>query len=160
MSDLPFDADPESETARSPVRSDRPCRRHDWIIGVPDDPMGPPTLVCKRCHRPKDEAKSKMGRKVGQRSKREERSLAKGYGGTREGHKGGATDVATGLFAMQSKVSPHWFVERYWLELCKLPRTGGRVPLLIVSDGRPGRHVRRMVIVDERDWRDLHGEPE
>jgi hypothetical protein len=100
-----------------------------------------------------------MGKAVLMRSKREERGLAKNYGGKRTGHFGGPDDVQTEIFNVQSKVSPHWFVERYWLELQKLPRTGGRVPMLVVSDGGPGQHVRRMVIVEERDWRELHGGP-
>jgi hypothetical protein len=71
---------------------------------------------------------------------------------------GGPDDVLVGeLFVVQSKAGG-WFSERYWNELAKLPRTGGRIPTLIVSD-RPGtgHPVRRLVIRMMSDDVDLHG---
>ncbi len=113
---------------------------------------------CDRCGIVKDEAKSRMGRKVGQRAKREERHLAALYHGRRTGHHGGPDDVQTDLTNVQSKAGTGWWSKRYWAELLKLPRTGGRVPVLIVSNGEPGSLVRRFVVLDERDFRSLFGD--
>jgi hypothetical protein len=42
-------------------------------------------------------------------------------------------------------------------ELDYLPRTGGRVPLLVVVETPgPGRKARALVVMDESDWIDLH----
>ena len=43
-------------------------------------------------------------------------------------------------------------------ELAKLPRTGGRVPLLVVADA-PGSSGKRtaLVVVGLADWIGLHG---
>ena len=87
-----------------------------------------------------------------------ERSIAKSYGGTRTGQYGGPDDVLVGdLFIVQSKVRgafPEWM----WAELQKLPRTGGRIPTLIISD-RPanGVHARRLVVRLMSDDVALHG---
>jgi hypothetical protein len=113
---------------------------------------------CDKCGIPKDEAKSRMGRKVVLRSKNEERRLAKFYKGRRTGHRGGPDDVQTELTNIQSKAGTGWWSKRYWEELVKLPRTGGRVPALIVSNGEPGHLVRRMVVMEERDFRALFGD--
>lgn len=113
---------------------------------------------CDTCGIPKDEAKSRMGRKVVLRSKNEERRLAKFYKGRRTGHHGGPDDVQTELTNIQSKAGTGWWSKRYWDELSKLPRTGGRVPALIVSNGEPGHLVRRMVVLDERDFRAMFGD--
>jgi hypothetical protein len=72
---------------------------------------------------------------------------------------GGPDDVVIGdMFIVQSKASPAWFSERVWAELQKLPRTGGRIPTLIISD-RPGsgHPTRRYVIREMSDDLDLHG---
>jgi hypothetical protein len=114
--------------------------------------------TCDRCHIVRNEAQSAMGRKVNQRSRREERRLAALYQGRRTGHHGGPDDVQTDMTNIQSKAGTGWWSKRYWAELLKLPRTGGRVPVLIVSNGEPGHNVHRYVVVDERDFRSLFGD--
>lgn len=87
-----------------------------------------------------------------------ERAIAKSYGGRRTGMFGGPDDVVVGeLFVIQSKVRgafPGWM----WDELAKLPRTGGRIPTLIVSDRPgPGHRTRRLVVRTLDDDLELHG---
>jgi hypothetical protein len=72
---------------------------------------------------------------------------------------GGPDDVVVGdLFVIQSKVRgafPSWM----WDELAKLPRAGGRIPTLIVSDRPgPGHRTRRLVVRTLEDDIALHGE--
>ena len=51
-----------------------------------------------------------------------------------------------------------WVSERVWAELVKLPRAGGRIPTLIVSDRPgPGHRTRRYVVRTLDDDLDLHG---
>ena len=110
------------------------------------------------------------GRSACRNGKQAERDIAKAYGGRRVGHFGGITDVETDLFAIQSKrvnpgapVSgkrPARFPEWIWDELAKLPRTGGRIPTLIVTD-KPGYGGTRrgLVVRFLEDDVALHGEP-
>jgi hypothetical protein len=49
---------------------------------------------------------------------------------------------------------PGWMAN----ELAKLPRSGGRIPILgIAETPGPGRKRRRIVVVDADDWIGLHG---
>lgn len=73
------------------------------------------------------------------------------------GHLGGPDDVQSDLFVWQSKAGTGWWSQRYADELTKLPRQADKIPVLVISNGKPGGHVRRFVVIDERDWRDLHG---
>ena len=62
------------------------------------------------------------------------------------------------MFAYESK-SGGSFHERLWRWLKGIPTTGGRTPVLIVTDAPgPGHRARSVVIVDFDDWKDLHGE--
>jgi hypothetical protein len=129
----------------------RKCRRHQWAR-VFEPTSGVDRWVCARCRVVKDEARSRRGRTSLRAGKDAERQIAKAYGGKRTGQFGGPDDVQVGeLFVVQSKAGG-WFSERVWAELQKLPRTGGRVPLLVVSD-RPGsgHATRRYVVLEMRD---------
>jgi hypothetical protein len=67
--------------------------------------------------------------------------------------------VRLGLLNIQSKVrSGSAFPGWQWDELSKLPRTGGRIPALIVTDA-PGPGIRRrsIVVLTLEDFTDLHG---
>lgn len=143
---------PDTEAAVSLVRSDRKCRRHEWVAYPADDHD-----ACRRCGAIYDPVASRRGRSSLARSKREERKLARDLGGRRTGHLGGPDDVQTGLLNVQSKAGTGWWSARYAAELDKLPRTGGRIPALVVSNGQPGHLVRRFVVVDYRDFQDLYG---
>ena len=112
---------------------------------------------CERCFVIRDPAKSHRGRSSRNRGNRREIEIAKALGGTKVGHFGGETDVRVGLLNVQSKVRkafPNW----QWDELAKLPRTGGRLPALIVTDS-PGRGIKRrcIVVMVLEDFAELHG---
>lgn len=145
---------PEPVTSVSTVTARPHCSRHprDRRTKHADG-----TVTCDRCGATLDPARMRAGKAANARSKREERRLAKDHGGIRTGHNGGPDDVKSDLLVVQSKCGTGWWSTRYAAELDKLPRTGGRIPALIVSNGQPGRHVRRIVVVDYRDWRDLYG---
>ena len=128
----------------------RRCRRHSWR----DDG------TCRKgCGAVRDPAASRRGRTSLRAGKDAERAIAKAYpDGKRVGQFGGPDDVVVGdLFVVQSKAGvrfPGWM----WDELAKLPRTGGRIPTLIVSDRPgPGRPTRRIVVRMMADDLDLHG---
>lgn len=115
--------------------------------------------VCRSCRVEKDPVKSKRGRSARSRGNSRELELARELGGTKVGMFGGPVDVQTPLLNVQSKVRrgaafPSWMMT----ELAKLPRTGGRVPALIVTDS-PGSGIRRhaLVVLELSDFVDLHG---
>jgi hypothetical protein len=135
--------------------------RHVWSYWPTSNPNERASLPTCRCGAIKDEARSRRGRTARARGNRRELELAKALGGVKVGHHGGPEDVRAGLLNVQSKVRagsafPSWMAR----ELDKLPRTGGRLPALIVTDV-PGRGIRRraLVVMDLDDFRELHGEP-
>lgn len=136
----------------------RTCRRHDWTHIAPDGTVC--TDYCSRCGRFRDETRSRRGRSSLRAGKDAERAIAKAYGGTRTGQFGGPDDVIVGeLFVVQSKAGRTWFSQRVVDELDKLPRTGGRVPTLVVSNRPgPGHRTRRYVVRLLEDDVALHGE--
>jgi hypothetical protein len=131
----------------------RKCKRHTWSFHSATEDF------CGRCGARKDPTRSRRGRTSLRAGKDAERHIARAYGGKRTGQYGGPDDVVVGeLFVVQSKVRgafPNWM----WDELSKLPRAGGRIPTLIVSD-RPGsgHPTRRLVIRFESDDVALHGD--
>lgn len=173
--ELPFDyPDAEGPALTGAKGLPKRCAKHkagDWVttsqrVFLMASGFGPPKMEgdgalvtwCPRCRAVRSDVKAKMGKSVVARSKREERKLAALYQGKRTGHHGGPDDVQTDLTNVQSKAGSTWWSRRYWDELVKLPRTGGRVPLLVLSNGEPGHLIRRMVVLDERDFRALFGD--
>jgi hypothetical protein len=105
-----------------------------------------------------DPARCRGGGSARGRSNDGEGRLADELAGRRIGQYGGPSDVLTPLFAVQRKVGGA-FSERYWRWLSAIPRSGGRIPVLIVGDAPgPGYRRRALVIMELGDWRDLHGE--
>jgi len=151
MSDLPWTTGDDPAIRNGAVG--RKCRRHEWTPRNADGESW-----CVRCSAVRDPAASRRGRTSLRAGKEAERAIAKSYGGTRTGQFGGPDDVVIGdLFVVQSKAGarfPGWM----WNELVKLPRTGGRIPTLIVSD-RPGsgHPARRIVVRMMSDDLGLHG---
>lgn len=142
-----------------PERNPRGCRKHEWTVPFVYEDLTR-AWYCGRCGKRKDVAASRRGRTSLRAGKDAERAIAKAYpGGKRTGHFGGPDDVLVGdLFIIQSKAGG-WFSERVWNELEKLPRVGGRVPTLVVSDRPgPGHRTRRYVIRSMEDDVDLHGQ--
>jgi len=181
---LPFD---QPEADASPAVSTATPRRHRHVwrpgphqwVGSPENPIFKVCSVCGwgwkaeadndfrcplsavrcwSCGALRDPVTSRRGRTSLRAGKDAERAIAKAYGGTRTGQFGGPDDVVVGdLFIVQSKAGG-WFSERVWAELVKLPRAGGRIPTLIVSD-RPGtgHRTRRYVVRSLEDDVSLHG---
>jgi hypothetical protein len=115
---------------------------------------------CARCGVQQDPVKSKRGRSARRRGNNRELELAVLMGGEKVGHHGGPDDVRLPLINVQSKVRkafPYWMTT----ELAKLPRTGDRVPALIVTDS-PGRGIRRrtIIVLELSDFQNLHGRVE
>ena len=163
---LPFDY-PSPATPTGAVG--KRCRRHDWLwesLSQGTESWVPGHFTdciqrtrCLRCGAIRDEARARRGRTNRRAGNDAERAIAKAYGGRRTGQYGGPDDVVVGdLFVVQSKVG--WFSERMWSELEKLPRAGGRIPTLIVSErhGHQGKATRRLVIREYDDDVALHGE--
>ena len=151
----------------------RRCTRHEWVpphvwekdadgraywVPLPGRSGADGPFACLRCGAVRDPAASRRGRTSLRAGKDAERAIAKAYGGSRVGQYGGPDDVLVGdLFVVQSKAGG-WFSERVWAELAKLPRSGGRIPTLIVSDRPgPGHRTRRYVVRLMSDDLDLHG---
>lgn len=150
---LPFDY--PSEPTPTGAAGRRPCRYHHWELNAEG---GVTAMTCQRCGKALDTASSRRGRSSLRAGKDAERAVAKAYGGTRTGQYGGPDDVVVGdLFVIQSKAGG-WFSERVWAELAKLPRSGGRIPTLVVSERPgPGHRTRRYVVRMLEDDLDLHG---
>lgn len=174
--ELPF-THPDAQGPTINVATVRKCYRHKWL-GVTRVPAhltvasnhdcflmmcdgyaeGVVIRLCSVCGKPYDPIVSKRGKSARNRGNAYERELALRLGGKRVGQYGGPDDVTVNdLFTIQSKVRkafPSWMSD----ELAKLPRTGGRVPLLVVADAPGAGHRRRaLVVVGLEDWIELHG---
>lgn len=150
MTDLPWSESEDEPNLGAP--SPRPCRhpkdsRHTLEDGG---------WVCGRCSTVMTPETIRRGKSARRRGIDYERELAWKLGGTKVGHFGGAADVIVNeMFVVQSKVGlrfPGWMQD----ELNKLPRTGGRIPLLVVADAGSGHKRRAVVVLGLDDWRDLH----
>ena len=103
---------------------------------------------------------AKKGRSARSRGNRRELEIARELGGEKVGMYQGPEDVRTPLLNVQSKVRkafPHWMT----VELDKLPRSGGRLPALVVTDAPgSGRERQSIVVMYLSDFSDLHGRVE
>jgi len=110
------------------------------------------------CGAIKDEAKSRKGRSSRNRGNRRELEVANELGGEKVGMYGGPEDVRTSLLNIQCKVRkafPYWMTT----ELDKLPRSGGRLPALSVTDSPgPGKERESIIVMRLSDFRELHGD--
>ncbi len=139
-----------------------PRCRHDYQPITTWDGITPTavtTWVCARCGRERDEERARRGRHSLRAGKDAERAIAAAYGGERVGQHGGPADVIVGeLFIVQSKAGKGWYRQAVVDELDKLPRTGGLIPTLVVSDRPgPGHRTRRYVVRLMEDDIALHG---
>lgn len=101
--------------------------------------------------------KAKRGRSARNRGNRRELEIARQLGGEKVGQYQGPEDIRTPLLNVQSKVRkafPTWMTT----ELSRLPRTGGRLPALVVTDAPgPGIERQSIVVMTLADFTDLHG---
>jgi hypothetical protein len=169
IDDLPFHDGHESPATANGAKGARPCRRHQWETVQGDE--GQLIEWCARCRHERDFTASRRGRTSLRAGKDAERAIVHRYAGItcakcgepfpsrRTGQYLGPDDAIVGgeLFVVQSKAGG-WFSERVWAELAKLPRSGGRIPTLVVSDRPgPGHRTRRYVVRTLDDDLDLHG---
>jgi len=139
----------EPLTAANPAApASRKCYRHRWL-----------NSVCSSCGAVRDEARSRRGRLNKNRGRAIEREVCELLGWMPIGGAGGPADGIglTSLVVGQVKSGgrfPGWMAT----ELDKLPRTGGRVPVLAIAQTPgPGKKRRILVVLDAHDWVDLHG---
>ena len=100
---------------------------------------------------------AKRGRNARSRGNRREKEIAQRLGGEKVGMYQGPEDVRTPLLNIQSKVRGA-FPNYMTTELDRLPRSGGRLPALIVTDAPGSGHERRSIVVMHlSDFEDLHG---
>jgi hypothetical protein len=142
----PPDTTPEVSTA-----TPRKCR-HEWRTTDDGD-------ICTRCWRNRDAVVSRRSRTNRARGNAIEREWCHRLGLRLTGKFGDAADGDNAMFIGQCKsratgAFPGWMAN----ELDKLAnlRTG-RVPILgVIEAPGPGKKARRLVVMDEADWRDLH----
>jgi hypothetical protein len=156
-------ADALAGLGRQRLASEVARHRHRWvrIRFVFEQPDAVPQHAC-RCGAIQDAAATRKGRSSRNRGNRRELEVARALGGEKVGQFGGPEDVRAGMFVIQSKVRaafPTWMTA----ELDKLPRTGGRIPVLVVTGPAglvPGDRRRRpaIAVVHLSDWADLHGD--
>ena len=105
-----------------------------------------------------DPVRSRRGRTNRRRGNDFERSLATELGGRRIGQYGEPADVLTPLLASRpSAAAPS--ASATGAGSSAIPRTGGRIPVLVVGDAPgPGHRRRAFVVIELGDFRDLHGE--
>lgn len=133
------------------------CYRHRWVLL--DWPGVPAITQCALCNKVKDEARSRRGRLNKNRGRAIEREVCEMLGWMPIGGANGPADGIgmTSLTIGQVKSGgrfPGWMAT----ELDRLPRTGGRVPVLAIAETPgPGKKRRVLVVLEARDWVDLHG---
>lgn len=170
MTDLPFHYGAESAAVPSPRR-----HRHQWWTCCPPI-VGANTgkclhdftdhvicrIECKACGKLRDETQSRRGRSARARGNTAEREWCRRLGLEHVGKFGSAADGQNALFVGQAKsrqtgAFPGWMAE----ELAKLPRIGGRIPILgVLESPGTGHTPRRLIVIEERDWIALHGPDE
>lgn len=166
---------PATETARTVVSSDRPCRRHQWyrVGGPPDEPWDDNVYYRCRCGAIRDDTRSRRGRSSRRLGGDQERRIERVYGPRKVGEYGDAIDLLGRDFAWQSKATrdpmPEWLrvidepVSHMPTSLvalsaaAMLPILGSRHPLVIQSWVRNGLPTRDRIWVRGEDWRALHG---
>lgn len=158
MSDLPFDYEPTPPNLGAPAP--RKCRRHVWAESS-DLTTGQVYVVCLNCPAVKDPVRSRRGRNNKNRGNAIQAQVCEALGWLNIGGANGPADglslVGDRMFIGQIKSGgrfPGWMAN----ELDKLPRTGGRIPVLAVAE-TPGAGKKRRVlmVMDIKDYIDLHG---
>lgn len=169
LDDIPFEPDDSAEHRVVVLeREPRKCKRHRWSrdTQITETRAGLPyaataVIRCSRCPAIRDEAVSRRGKNSRARGNSQEREWCKRLGFRRTGQYGGPDDgiAVNGMFVGQAKSMatarfPGWMAT----ELDKLPRAGGRIPVLgLLETPGPGNRPRRLLVMDEADWIALHG---
>jgi hypothetical protein len=143
-------------------REPRRCRRHEWEDrwqGLPDNPV----LVkgCRRCPAIRDEARAKRGKSSRRLGHDGERRSEKRYGWRKVGEFGGITDLEGTLAIVQQKTSRRE-PPKAWMSIFRAleARSGGRIPLVLLSFVHAGIDTEDLIVIRGRDWIQLHGKDE
>ena len=110
------------------------------------------------CGHEYDAEKAEAGRRANRRGRTIQRKQIEGLGGHNLPGNAPNLDGVGSMFHYESK-SGSAFPERAWRWLKGIPHGSGEIPVLIITDTPgSGKKARSVVIVEYRDWRDLHGE--
>jgi hypothetical protein len=158
LADLPMHDGQESAATPTGAKGRKACRRHGTLLWDPDAAE----WRCEQCGKPVTIESQRRGRNNRIRGLAIQRDIARRlglvnlHGPLAEDAKSEET-YCNAAFVAQVKSGarfPGWMAT----ELAKLPRTGGRVPLLAIAETPGAGHRRRaIVVVDLEDWVDLHG---
>lgn len=140
------------------------CRRHQWAsysfaVMDAEGNLVPQPLICIRCGKPKDEARSRRGRTVRDYGNRAELKVARLYGGEKVGHHGGPVDVRGKDFDTQVKTHRRLPPAEWRKAFAALEADPTRMPRLLlrfVHDGGPTDYV----VVPGKAWLDFVGRDE
>jgi hypothetical protein len=152
--------EPAPETARSVVRSDRKCRRHQWaIVGTASPVVACDSIQCIRCGVTKDPVLSRRGKTSRDYGNRAELKVARTYGGTKVGHHGGPVDVRGKDWHTQVKTHRRLPPAEWRAVFAALEASTDRLPRLLlrfVHDGGPTDYI----VVPGKAWLDWFGKDE
>ena len=146
---------PTHETAVTVVRSERKCRRHDYVYG---GPLGD-FWLCRLCRKPKDEIRSRRGKTSRDYGNRAELKVARTYGGEKVGHHGGPVDVRGKDWNTQVKTHRRLPPAEWRAVFAALEASTDRLPRLLlrfVHDGGPTDYI----VVPGKAWLDWFGKDE
>lgn len=137
----------------------RKCRRHQWVPITLEG--GGWRTGCSRCPAIRDEAKARRGKSSRRLGHDGERRSEKRYGWRKVGEFGGITDLEGTLAIVQQKTSRRPAPTLWRTVLAALGgRSGGRVPLLLLSFVHQGIASDDYIVIRGSDWLALHGKDE
>ena len=146
--------EPEPVTAVSNVKPKR-CARHSWgwTEWMPAESRVLEMVEwCVRCHKVKDQTRSRRGRQARNRGNAFEREVAKRLGARRVGQYGGSDDVSADWVSVQCKVGGY-YPERIDGWLRALPANAGQLRAVVLGDAPgPGRRRRSLIVIDLDDF--------
>jgi hypothetical protein len=132
--------------------------RHQWVRQWFRD--GGVIVACMAHNPPvvRDETKARRGKSSRRLGHDGERRSEKRYGWRKVGEFGGITDLEGTLAIVQQKTSRR-APPAAWLSIFRAleARSGGRVPLVLLSFVRAGVDTEDFVVLRGRDWLALHG---
>lgn len=149
---------PGVESARSVVRSDRPCRRHRWELWHEVDGDGDGHR-CARCGVWRDDTRSRRGRSARDYGNRAELKVARQYGGEKVGHHGGPVDVRGKDFNTQVKTHRRLPPREWTAVFANLEASTDRLPRLLLRFVHPGGPTD-FVVIPGKAWLDWFGRDE
>jgi hypothetical protein len=135
-------------------------RRHKHVWYRVADDTGNAAFICMSHAEPvvRDETKARRGKSSRRLGHDGERRSEKRYGWRKVGEYGGITDLEGTLAIVQQKTSRR-APPAAWLSIFRAleARSGGRIPLVLLSFVRAGVDTEDFIVLRGRDWLALHG---